>query len=105
MHDYLSTSTIGYYTLKIAMGWDDAHLHRFRIHGKDYGISCIGGKHAAPPQNCGGPRACMALQDEYSPGYFLDCYADLLESVRTGDRDEARDQLAEREPLQQEKAV
>jgi hypothetical protein len=27
----------------------------------------------------------MALQDEYSPGYFLDRYADLLESIQTGD--------------------
>jgi hypothetical protein len=42
----------------------------------------------------------MALQDEYSPGYFLDRYADLLESIQTGDLDEARDQLAELEPLQ-----
>lgn len=25
------------------MGWDDAHLHRFRIRGKDYGISRLGG--------------------------------------------------------------
>src|SRR6266704_6228912 len=32
-----------HYTLQIAMGWDDAHLHRFRIRGKDYGISRIGG--------------------------------------------------------------
>jgi hypothetical protein len=42
----------------------------------------------------------MALQDEYSPRYFPDRYADLLESVRTGDLDEARDKLAELEPLQ-----
>jgi RimJ/RimL family protein N-acetyltransferase len=40
-----SDSTIAdlHYTLQIAMGWDDAHLHRFRIRGKDYGISRIGG--------------------------------------------------------------
>ncbi len=25
------------------MGWDDDHLHRFRIHGRDYGIAFIGG--------------------------------------------------------------
>jgi hypothetical protein len=25
------------------MGWEDIHLHRFRIHGKDYGIAFIGG--------------------------------------------------------------
>jgi hypothetical protein len=42
----------------------------------------------------------MALQDEHSPGYFLDRYADLLESIRAGDLDEARDQLAELVPLQ-----
>jgi hypothetical protein len=41
----------------------------------------------------------MALQDEYAPGYFLDRYADLLETIRTGDLDEARGQLAELEPL------
>jgi Plasmid pRiA4b ORF-3-like protein len=146
------------YTLQIAMGWDDAHLHRFRIRGKDYGISriggigfrdnprqvrladfhfrlnerflyeydfgdlwqhvirverrlawddkrtypvCIGGQRAAPPEDCGGPWAFMALQDEYSPGYFLDRYTDLLESIRTGDLDDARDQWAELEPLQE----
>src|ERR687886_1945952 len=31
------------HTLQIPMGWDDAHLHRFRIRGKDYRISRIGG--------------------------------------------------------------
>lgn len=29
--------------LQIAMGWEDVHLHRFRIHGKDYGIARMGG--------------------------------------------------------------
>jgi Plasmid pRiA4b ORF-3-like protein len=40
-----SDSTIAdlHYTLQIAMGWDDAHLHRFRIRGKDYGVSRSGG--------------------------------------------------------------
>jgi hypothetical protein len=31
------------YPLEIVMGWDDAHLHRFHIRGKDGGISRIGG--------------------------------------------------------------
>ena len=29
--------------LQIVMGWEDVHLHRFRIHGKDYGIYRSGG--------------------------------------------------------------
>src|SRR5687768_15790980 len=29
--------------LQTAMGWEDVHLHRFRIHGKEYGISRMGG--------------------------------------------------------------
>lgn len=35
-----STTTIAQLRaiLQIAMGWEDLHLHRFRLHGKDYGI-------------------------------------------------------------------
>jgi len=29
--------------LQTAMGWSDTHLHRFRIHGKAYGIAQCGG--------------------------------------------------------------
>jgi len=29
--------------LQTAMGWEDLHLHRFRLHGKDYGIYRAGG--------------------------------------------------------------
>jgi hypothetical protein len=32
-----------HYTIQIAMGWSDDHLHQFRIHGKRYGIARIGG--------------------------------------------------------------
>ena len=28
--------------IQVTMGWDDSHLHRFRIHGKDYGSGSIG---------------------------------------------------------------
>jgi Plasmid pRiA4b ORF-3-like protein len=40
-----SSSTIAdlHYIVQIAMGWTDTHLHRFIIHGKDYGIAQIGG--------------------------------------------------------------
>jgi hypothetical protein len=30
-------------TLRIAFGWTDSHLHRFRIHGRNYGVSRVGG--------------------------------------------------------------
>jgi Plasmid pRiA4b ORF-3-like protein len=29
--------------IQIAMGWSDSHLHRFHIHGKDYGVAHEGG--------------------------------------------------------------
>jgi hypothetical protein len=40
-----SDSTIAdlHFILQIAVGWTDIHLHRFRIHGKQYGIARIGG--------------------------------------------------------------
>jgi hypothetical protein len=40
-----SDSTIAdlHYTLQTAFGWSDEHLHRFHIHGQDYGVSRAGG--------------------------------------------------------------
>jgi hypothetical protein len=32
-----------HYAIQIVMNWSDQHLHRFRIHGKDYGVTHIGG--------------------------------------------------------------
>ena len=32
-----------HHVLQIVMGWDDTHLHRFNIHGKEYGIAQPGG--------------------------------------------------------------
>jgi len=29
--------------IQLLMGWDDDHLHRFRIHGRDCGIAYVGG--------------------------------------------------------------
>ena len=39
-----SDSTIAdlHYSLQIAFSWTDFHLHRFHIHGQDYGISRTG---------------------------------------------------------------
>ncbi|RUS92294.1 hypothetical protein DSM106972_099540 [Dulcicalothrix desertica PCC 7102] len=41
-----SNSTIEdlHYTIQLAMGWSDMHLHNFRIHGRDYGITRTRGK-------------------------------------------------------------
>src|SRR5450755_3085460 len=40
-----SDSTIAdlHYTLQTAFGWSDEHLHRFHIHGQDYGVDRAGG--------------------------------------------------------------
>ena len=32
-----------HYVIQIAFGWTDYHLHRFRIHGKEFGIPRLGG--------------------------------------------------------------
>ena len=32
-----------HYAIQIAMGWSDAHLNRFHIHGRDYGVAHEGG--------------------------------------------------------------
>ena len=29
--------------IQLLMGWDEDHLHRFRIHGQDYGVAQRGG--------------------------------------------------------------
>ncbi|MBF6613038.1 MAG: plasmid pRiA4b ORF-3 family protein [Chloroflexi bacterium] len=113
-----------HYTLQITMGWEDVHLHRFVLHGKEYGLAqpggmwfdddpwgvrlsdlhlrlkerflyqydmgdywqhqlrlervlpfdptqtyplCIGGTRQAPPEDCGGPEAFMALRQQHTP--------------------------------------
>ena len=40
-----SDSTIAdlHYTIQLTVGWSDAHLNRFVIHGKEYGVHHIGG--------------------------------------------------------------
>ncbi len=39
-----STSLADFHQIiQIVFGWDDDHLHRFHIYGKDYGIAYLGG--------------------------------------------------------------
>jgi hypothetical protein len=40
--DSLSVADL-HQVIQVLMGWEDDHLHRFRIHGRDYGITYIGG--------------------------------------------------------------
>ena len=32
-----------HHVIQIIFNWDDEHLHRFHIHGKDYGVAYVGG--------------------------------------------------------------
>jgi hypothetical protein len=38
-----STLAVLHDAIRIAFGWSDFHLHRFRIHGRDYGVNRVGG--------------------------------------------------------------
>jgi Plasmid pRiA4b ORF-3-like protein len=53
--------------------------------------TCIGGQRAAPPEDCGGPWAFMALQDEYSPYSMLERLTEMLEAIEAGDLDAIED--------------
>jgi hypothetical protein len=53
--------------------------------------TCIGGQRAAPPEDCGGPWAFMALQDEYSPYDMLERLTEILEAFQAGDLDAIED--------------
>ncbi len=125
-----------HYTLQIAMGWGDFHLHQFTIRGKRYGVSriygpdfleygrdvplhsfqfrqserflyeydfgdrweheirfektlpldpkktypvCIGGKRAAPQEDCGGPWSFMALKSHFNIIYITNRLQEIIE--------------------------
>ena len=135
-----------HHILQIALGWSDAHLHRFIIHGKEYGVAhlgglsfaddprqvqlsqlalrarerfiyqydfgddwqhdlrveqivpvepgrtypvCIGGARAAPPEDCGGPWAYLALRQHYHPVVVAGRLAEILGVVLDADDPDA----------------
>jgi hypothetical protein len=143
--------------IQIVFGWSDTHLHRFRIHGRDYEVSrdggpwfsqdarqvrlvdfqfrpnqrflyeddfsdrwrhevriergfekeskrtypvCIGGQRAAPPEDCGGPRASLERCDS-APWQVHEHLEHLTESINAGDLDAARDHLEAIESLRE----
>jgi Plasmid pRiA4b ORF-3-like protein len=144
-------------TLQTAFDWSDDHLHRFLIHGKQYGVAyldgitfrddprliklsdlglrvkekflyeydfndqwrhlihveailpsesdqrypvCIGGKRAAPPEDCGGPWAFMERRDEV-PCEVWERFWRLKESVDAGDLDAVREQMESLESIRE----
>jgi hypothetical protein len=135
--------------LQTAFGWSDFHLHRFRIHGRDYGVNrvgglsfsreagsvrladfrfrpnewflyeydfgdgwqhqvrverrlsleprrtypvCVGGRRAAPPEDCGGPRAFLERRDAV-PGQVREHLERLLEGIEAADPEAIGEEL------------
>src|SRR5574340_288483 len=134
--------------LQTAFGWTDEHLHRFTIHGVDYGMwrpgsagfshdprtvrlagfgfrtgerftyeydftdcwrhrirveqilvlqpgkrypVCAGGARSAPPEDCGGPQAFLALRQQHPAVVTLGRIAEILAEVLELPDDQARD--------------
>src|SRR6266566_873234 len=101
-----SNSTIAdlHVTLQLALGWSDEHLNRFVIYGREYDVTngwqhdvrveqillfdpgqhypiCIGGRRAAPPEDCGGPWAFLELRQHYSVFRIADRLLELLKPL------------------------
>jgi hypothetical protein len=152
-----STLAVLHDVLQIAFGRSDFHLHRFRIHGRDYGVNrvggpgfshdartvrladfqfrpnerflyeydfgdgwqhvvrverrltveprrtypiCVGGQRAAPPEDCGGPRAFLERRDAV-PGQVREHLERLLEGIEAADLDAIREELEVLESLRE----
>lgn len=135
--------------IQIAFGWSDFHLHRFRIHGRDYGVNrlgglgfsrdarsvrladfrfrpnewfvyeydfgdgwqhqvrvecgftveqkrtypvCVGGQRAAPPEDCGGPRAFLERRDAV-PWKLREHLERFLEGIEASDPEAIGEEL------------
>jgi hypothetical protein len=63
-----SDSTIAdlHYTLQIAMGWTDSHLHRFQIYGREFGVYQSGGPiFDAPAEKVRLADFCFRLRERF----------------------------------------
>jgi hypothetical protein len=52
---------------------------------------CIGGNYVAPPEDCGGPMAFMALTEHYSPWRIQEKFLQCLKSSLVGKKEEQDD--------------
>ncbi len=66
--------------IQVTMGWDDSHLHRFRIHGKEYGSGCIGSTCATDPPTVA--LASLHLRPRERFAYHYDFIAGWQHDIR-----------------------
>jgi hypothetical protein len=59
-----------HYTLQIAFGWSDSHLHRFHIHGKAFGQVRPGNEDTADRVEQAIYDACAFLAERAMRGHF-----------------------------------
>src|SRR6516162_11927097 len=76
--------------IQIAFDWSGERLHRFRIHGKDYGIACLGGisfddnPHAVPLSRFRlHPRESFRYEYDFIANWRVDIR---LEEILPGDQ-------------------
>ena len=72
-----SDTTIAHlhHIVQIAMGWEDIHLHRFRIHGKEYGSGSTGVSFATDPQAVSLASLRLRLRERFAYHYdFIACW-------------------------------
>jgi hypothetical protein len=91
--------------IQILMGWDDDHLHRFRIHGRDYGIAYAGGPSfgedaAAVPLSWFRFRATERFLYEYdfTAGWQVEVRVEKVSPAALGEIDHIPVCIAGREP-------
>ncbi len=66
--------------IQVTMGWEDFHLHRFRIHGKDYASGCSGSICATDPHTV--TLASLRLRPRERFAYHYDFIAGWQHDIR-----------------------
>jgi hypothetical protein len=59
--------------IQLLMGWDEDHLHRFCIHGPDYGIAHVGGP--SEPGLASNDDTVAGCRARPSPAFYVLSYA------------------------------